>query len=555
MLGTATVTSCKFGAWATMVFVLFFAAGVWETSPGLIGVVFRVVTSVLEDSGTQWIIFLFFFANFAAFLGWRLSSPWQAGAAGNPLRLARQHGDCLWILFPLTICALDYARYYASSTEARTLIAGALLGQGIVAWAGVELKNQRPEVRNRLWLAGICLLMVFLAVGSVWRAEDSHDFEYQGHSRWTGPWENPNIFGLLMAAGFMLAAGVAGAALKTTRQRHGTGHSRKSWLAGQAVAMVCVVIGMLMARGLFHSYSRGAWLGTLCGLAYLCFRCPAFRCPIWLKTHWRTLSVVAISGLVLCFWHFRQTDWHPAHRAFSAVNAADFSWRNRVAAWVGDLQITAEHPWLGAGWNQPEPLYANFYLPPRLNEGLAIEMNDYLLLVATLGIPAFFCLGVYLWLSLSCRTQGDEAEGESLQPGAADEPGSAARLPWSFTSLQAICRAGVIVLLVGFWFDGGLFKLPTAATFWILLEMGGLCNRQFSRPVKVCAQRLISAKCVRGLIRPGRMMSLTRVLPATASGNRLGKLAPADTQANSLRSRPGLRCSSRPVTCAWFGDG
>ena len=29
-----------------------------------------------------------------------------------------------------------------------------------------------------------------------------------------------------------------------------------------------------------------------------------------------------------------------------------------------------------------------------------------------------------------------------------------------------------IVLFVGFWFDGGLFKLATAATFWILLELG-----------------------------------------------------------------------------------
>jgi hypothetical protein len=27
-------------------------------------------------------------------------------------------------------------------------------------------------------------------------------------------------------------------------------------------------------------------------------------------------------------------------------------------------------------------------------------------------------------------------------------------------------------LLVAFWFDGGLFDLPTAAMFWILLELG-----------------------------------------------------------------------------------
>jgi len=37
---------------------------------------------------------------------------------------------------------------------------------------------------------------------------------------------------------------------------------------------------------------------------------------------------------------------------------------------------------------------------------------------------------------------------------------------------RATCRAGAVVLLVGFWFDGGLFKLATGATFWILLELG-----------------------------------------------------------------------------------
>ena len=39
-------------------------------------------------------------------------------------------------------------------------------------------------------------------------------------------------------------------------------------------------------------------------------------------------------------------------------------------------------------------------------------------------------------------------------------------------ALSAACRAGAIVLLIGFCFDGGLFKLATASTFWILLELG-----------------------------------------------------------------------------------
>ena len=44
--------------------------------------------------------------------------------------------------------------------------------------------------------------------------------------------------------------------------------------------------------------------------------------------------------------------------------------------------------------------------------------------------------------------------------------------PLTSDFLSATCHAGAIVLLVGFWFDGGLFKLATAAVFWILLELG-----------------------------------------------------------------------------------
>lgn len=38
--------------------------------------------------------------------------------------------------------------------------------------------------------------------------------------------------------------------------------------------------------------------------------------------------------------------------------------------------------------------------------------------------------------------------------------------------IQPVYRAGALVLLVAFWFDGGLFELATAAPFWILLELG-----------------------------------------------------------------------------------
>ena len=120
--------------------------------------------------------------------------------------------------------------------------------------------------------------------------------------------------------------------------------------------------------------------------------------------------------------------------------------------------MMAEKPWLGLGWNQPEPFYDQYYSANKLDETAAIQLNDYLMLGATLGIPALFCFCMYLWIS-----------GQWLVVSGQKEAYQTLReLEW----LKIVCRAGALVLAVGFWFDGGLFKLPTAATFWILLELG-----------------------------------------------------------------------------------
>jgi O-antigen ligase len=320
-----------------------------------------------------------------------------------------------------------------------------------------------------------------------------------------------------MAVGVILAGGCAVSSFKF-QVFSATDHFRR-WLK-----IVCfLAAASCTAYALLHSYSRGAWIATVVGVGYLAWNlrrgtahltpAPSPRPPggegqsvscgsriSRLKLNWLPACVILFSVIVLSFWQFRETDWHPARRAFSSVNAVDFSWRNRIAAWEGALQITAEHPWFGAGWNQPELLYDHYYLPPKLNESAAIEMNDYLMLGATLGIPALFCFGMYLWLSLTRNsecgvrssskaevrgkniTEANDANkaGETiaspssslpLLPSVKSPPGS--ELDW----LKATCRAGAIVLLVGFWFDGGLFKLATASTFWILLELGSVANQ------------------------------------------------------------------------------
>ena len=92
-------------------------------------------------------------------------------------------------------------------------------------------------------------------------------------------------------------------------------------------------------------------------------------------------------------------------RAISAADRNDLSWRNRVAAWEGALQMMAERPWLGLGWNQPDPFYRHYYFTSRMDETGAVQLNDYLMLGATLGIPALFCFCMYLWLAITQKLE------------------------------------------------------------------------------------------------------------------------------------------------------
>ena len=119
--------------------------------------------------------------------------------------------------------------------------------------------------------------------------------------------------------------------------------------------------------------------------------------------------------------------------------------QHRVAAWSGAFQIMRDYP-LGVGWNRAVQTYDKNYSPPE-GGASAITTNDYVMFGTQLGLPALLCFIAYIYLK--------------FKPKVTD-------------SLHFACRAGALVLLVAFWFDGGLFKLPTAATFWILLELGAV---------------------------------------------------------------------------------
>jgi hypothetical protein len=149
----------------------------------------------------------------------------------------------------------------------------------------------------------------------------------------------------------------------------------------------------------------------------------------------------------------------------SVTNINDFSWRNRLTAWWAGIRMMSDSPVFGFGWGQVERVFAESYRPPRLEETSAIQLNDFLTLGLSAGVPSFLFFVCYLGLSLfPCFSVKDAFKNIG--------PPCEYRFP--------LFRAVSLLMLIGFFFDGGLFRFATGPLFWLFVE--------FSRDEKGCSQ-------------------------------------------------------------------
>jgi len=355
------------------------------------------------------------------------------------------------LLITIAICFISHAAL--SGTDALTLLAGGTLGKG----TNFILKSgkRKAESGNILGIRNFLIgLIAFLAFASQWHLEVAHNF-YPG-TRWTGLWDNPNIYGMLMGAGVTLTIGLLAASPKSKVQGPKSAESAEENTVRDSRSLflrifLFIAAGM-MRVGLLFSYSRGAWVGTAIGLVYLA------KVHGKLKWWWVLPGVLASTAVVVVFWHSTADNgpWYLKRLDLSRPSA-----QHRVAAWHGAVQMMRDHPF-GVGWNKAVETYEKRYSPPE-GGAAALAMNSYLMLGTELGLPGLICFVAYAGLALKQKSEVRSQESESITLGIGHR---------TLDSLQAACRAGALVLLVAFWFDGGLFELATAAPFWILLELG-----------------------------------------------------------------------------------
>jgi O-antigen ligase len=156
------------------------------------------------------------------------------------------------------------------------------------------------------------------------------------------------------------------------------------------------------------------------------------------------LSLVVLLVVGLSFlWFLKDFQTPLLRRVGTVANHTDRSWRNRVDAWVGAARMTAARPVTGWGLNQVDATYAREFKPAHLKETAAIQLNDSLTLAAGMGVPA---VGLFLVLVVSRLCLAHRERNPKVAP--------------------------LLVLLVGCWFDGVLFRIPLAVPFWVLLLAG-----------------------------------------------------------------------------------
>jgi len=461
--------------------------------------------AIFRDPGIQWILFA---CCVVYFLTCHLLKQQV-----SQIRTWRWEDPDLWLMGSMGLVTVQYALDYATASrdsQALTLIAGMVIGKGVGVWATWVPKRRRDGIdvhpAPMVSTIGTSVLVVLLSASTLCNVDIGTTFQYRGLARWQGPWSNPNQYGLLMGVGLFLAMG--GLFQNRFRQKR-TRPLKRGCLYVRFSSEVCpsvqrieslrglrdliVASGRILWRlfliiavglcglGLLMSYSRGAWVGVALGLMYwlYCWRNQAAvsrarqldqyaipvswrNCIPWSLRNRIPLLVILASLGLLAFWELRHTEQPLVRRAFSLGNPNDFSWRNRVAAWEGASAIMAANLVAGVGWSRAEATYQNFYRPAKVSEGTAIQLNHYLVVGMSAGLPALICLLVYLGISLVPTGQFS-----SRSPPFAP-------ISNQIAISRMVCHSGAVVLLVGAWFDGALFNLATAAPMWMLLELGNV---------------------------------------------------------------------------------
>ena len=313
-------------------------------------------------------------------------------------------------------------------------------------------------------------LALFALVCVLLQAGKGGGYFYRGIPRHTGPFDNPNNFGALLAAALVVVICFAARELGVNLERRGK-------LASFGPSGLWCVLVLIIGVSLQKTYSRGAWIAFMAGAAgavTIGYRqCAASDEPVLSAA---AASVVQCGRLVMSLicslvafaaLHFRSADSLVIQRLLSPFDATDLSWVNRVHAWYGGTKMALDNPLAGVGWDRVEMMYGAFYAPADVNGPGAIGTNDYIALACGLGLPALLCFLVYMMCAVGASWHAPAAV--HMEPRS---EGSRIGMRGVFAGMchmgdSEVVAAGVnVTLLVAAVFNGILFTTALGVLMW-----------------------------------------------------------------------------------------
>ncbi len=131
------------------------------------------------------------------------------------------------------------------------------------------------------------------------------------------------------------------------------------------------------------TFKRGAWLSLLVALPLMSF---------YVQKKWITRSIFGVLGVFLIL--FCVSD-NIRLRALSTFDNTSFSNGQRLNLWAANIQMFKEHPLLGVGFIENEPLSKIYYEKLNIPNGLIGHAhNNFLGILSSTGLVGFF---FFLW--------------------------------------------------------------------------------------------------------------------------------------------------------------
>jgi len=158
-----------------------------------------------------------------------------------------------------------------------------------------------------------------------------------------------------------------------------------------------ILMTLLMLMALIFSLSRGGWVSTAVGLAFMI---AALLINQYLKG--KTIVLVVLVGLF--FLTFIALSNRPVIQELLTIKQAskDASFQSRVQVWHKTLDMIGDYPWLGTGPGTFSNMFTQ-YQPPGFTSRFFMAHNDYLHFVSETGIPL---IALMVWMIIGLYLKG-----------------------------------------------------------------------------------------------------------------------------------------------------